>query len=311
MKRIVLAATLAATMAVCADDPDRGQQVDLVFTTPAERVSPFTKDVVTGGEDGALYDRAGKLWPRIEKIAIENGITNMLWAVDTYTNALKDAVADLASRTNSLPREGLVLGLRFPLDNTSDRRAIEGYVVDYGVDAGKGYDWLDVHFTKYVVEPTLTMDYVYEGGPTNTVTGAWKLSAYQGSHWTNATSRTWRNYTYDNIHRCYFRRPAEAAGMPLHVNPHLKWNLSAWGSTIVTVNGKEALDGTVLNTQTGAYRTYSQGLRMEPAYQYVALSAAKKAEYADKLRVAAASGAKLEAKARAKARKTLGIEKYR
>lgn len=309
MKRLLAALAVAAALAAPADD--RGQQVDLVFTTPPERVQPFTKDVVTGGEDGSLYDRHGRLWPRLEKIAIEHGVTNMLWVVDTYTNALKAAAADLASKTNALPREGLVLGLRFPLDNTSDRRAIEGFVVDYGVDAAKGYDWIDVHFTKHVMEPTLTMDYVYEGGPTNTVSGSWRLAAYAGSHWTNVTSRTWRNYTYDNVHRCYFRRPAEGVRMPLHVNPHMKWNLSSWGSTIVTVNGKTALNGTVLNTQTGAYRTYSQGLRMEPAYQFVPLSAAKRAEYAEKLRATAVNGSKLEASARARAKKYLGIENYR
>lgn len=266
MKRIVSLAVLVAGMTAFADEAQ--QKIDLTFTSPGAQVQPFTKHVVLGGPDGELYDIEGRLWPRLEAIAMANGITNMLWVADVYTNALFGAINELTSVTNSLPSTGILLGLRFPLDNTSHRDVIEGYVVQQGTDSLNGYDWLDIHFTQNVSEPTVVLDYVYEGGGTNTVTGAWKVSQYN-ANWTNVTSVTWRDFTYDNVHRCYFRRPAEAAGMPLVVNPHLKWRLSTWGSTLITVNGKTALDGTVLNRDTGAYRTYYRGFRMAPAYQYL------------------------------------------
>lgn len=310
MRLAVLVVAAAAGFVAYADDVQATTNV--VVQTETAVVAPFSKDVVAGREDGTLLDRQRKLWPRLEAIAIRNGITNMEWIVTAYTNELSQAMAELAAGTNSLPREGLCIGLRFPLDNTSERKALEGYVVDQHYDAERGYDVLRIHFTKNVVEPRVALEYVSEASVfTNVVEGSWRVSQYLGSNWTNKTSVTWKNWTYDNVHTCFFKRPAGCSAMPLRVNPHLGWNLSGWGSTIVSVDGKETITGTAYDTQHGRYATFKNGHRIEPLWTYEAVSSDRLAGM--KLRLATTNfgkGAQPGAGARGTRRKHLGVENY-
>lgn len=297
MKRIVFLIAVFTALAGFAVD------TNVVVMTREARVAPFSKDIVSGTPEGALKDRAGKIWPKLSAIAIRNGITNMDWIVETYCESLSSAMDELSASTNCLPQTGLCLGLRFPLDNTSERKALEGYVVDQHYDEDKGYDVLRVHFTKDLVEPQLALRYVSEASvATNSVAGAWRLpQQYPGSHWTNRTSVTWRNWTYDNVHTCYFKRPAGCQAMPLNVNPHLRWDLSGWGSAILHVDGKPTLTGNVYDTVNLRYATFKNGHRIEPLWTYAPVSAA---------RLASMKAKPATANARAP-RRFLGIENYK
>lgn len=259
MKRLALLVVLAS-LAAFADDT-RSSATNLVFTTSGVQVKPFTLDLVTGKPDGSISDRQGRLWSRLQAIAIENSITNMEALVVSYTNALHAAMLDLAVKTNSLPSAGLSLSLRFPLDNSSQasEKAYRMYVCDNWYDPATHCDVLKCHFTKATDEPYLSLQYVAEGFTTNTVAGLTKHASYPGSNWTNVETKVWRDWVYDNVRTFYFPRPADFQTMPMVLAPHAKWAITTWGNADIRVNGKHTYSGTVADTSTGVTYTFDHG----------------------------------------------------
>lgn len=282
---------------------------NVVVDSKVASVQPFRMDVVTGGEDGSLRDRAGRLWSRLERVALENDITNMHWVVTTYTNALMSAMADLAAVTNTLPvGNGLLLSMRFPLDNTSDRKAFEGYVVNHVYYESQGYDALDIHFTKDCAEPNLSLRYVTEGSSvTNYVAGEFRCRDFLGSNWTNVTSVTWRDWTYDNVHRCYFRRPQGLTAMPIHVGAHLKWNLTSWGSAIVKADGDTTITAKVYDSVNQRYVEFRNGMLVgtgDVPWTYRPVSSGIRAEMNERKSRTPRNGTRVSPEARRKANRT-------
>lgn len=211
----------------------------------------WVKHILTekGGNPHTLRDSTG-LFASAADIAALHEVTESITEIEeAWSNGFARGYAELYSVLTNVPKHGITLGLRFPL-NPDGRQSFDIYVASNYYNSANNTDHLFVFFSKELaLRPNIFIPYVWNGGyTTNRVKGTWKDWGREiGKH-----TIVKGDFTYSNCVELVVNRPTELQGMLADLNPHGTFGSPEegmnWGSLILTINGQLTLSGDVTNS---------------------------------------------------------------